>query len=218
MLSSFKLFYLICVALLALGVLIVALSSYWFFQRADGRHYDSLEDVPPQRVALLLGTSSRTTRGTPNPFFYARIRAAAALYHAGKISYILASGDNRYQSYNEPQRMQEALIAYGVPQSAIYLDHAGYRTLDSVIRTARIFNLSRYIIVSQREHNIRALYIAQAYGHDAYAYNAPMSRQVTILRFMAREVAARLLTLLDIHLLQREPSVSGPPQPIPSSL
>ncbi len=214
--SSLRSIYLICVALLALGALIVALSSYWFVQRAAGRHYNSLEAVPPQQVALLLGTSSRTTHGTPNPFFYARIRAAASLYQAGKVRYILASGDNRHRSYNEPQRMQEALIAYGVPQSAIYLDHAGYRTLDSVIRAARIFNLSRYIIVSQREHNLRALYIAQAYGHDAYAYNAPMNHRVTMRRFIAREAAARLLTLVDIHLLRREPSVIGAPQSIPS--
>ena len=209
--------YLLCVSALTVIAIVLGISSYWFFQRAQGRHYDTLGDVPTHTVALLLGTSSRTTSGGANPFFYARIRAVAELYHAGKVRYILASGDNRYRSYNEPQRMQEALIAFGIPAEDIYLDHAGYRTFDSVVRAERIFGLQRYIIVSQKHHNVRALYIAQAHGHDAYAYNASMNRHITTLRFTMREMAARVLTWLDIHLLQREPQILGAAQPIPRS-
>lgn len=94
-------------------------------------------EVPANRAGLLLGTSRTVRSGRPNAYFYNRVDAAAALYHAGKVEYLVISGDNGRKGYNEPQDMKEALVGRGVPAEAIYLDYAGFRTYDSVVRMER---------------------------------------------------------------------------------
>ena len=69
---------------------------------------------------------------------------------AGKINYILISGDNRKEDYNEPEEMKKALIQKGIPEKFIYLDYAGFRTLDSVVRAKEVFGQNRLTIISQR--------------------------------------------------------------------
>ena len=212
--TLYKWLNLTAISAIALVCGVIIASTVWFLWQARGRHYDTLEKTPPHTVALLLGTSSRTTRGTPNPFFHARMQAAADLYRTGKVRYILASGDNSHRSYNEPHRMREALIAHGVAKEHIYLDNAGYRTLHSITRAERKFGLHRYIVVSQKHHNIRALFIARAFGHDAHAYNATLRpptfrHSAAMLQFNLREAAARVLTISDLYLFERIPEVYG---------
>ncbi len=139
---------------------------------AESHLFDSAESVPYNRVALVLGTSHRMRDGGPNPYFHNRMEAAAHLYHSGKVRYILVSGDNRTRYYDEPGRMRDALLELDVPPDVIYMDHAGLRTLDSVLRAKEIFGLDSMTIVSQRFHNQRAVYIAKQHGIEVAAYNA----------------------------------------------
>ena len=115
----------------------------------------------------MLGTSPKLRNGEDNLYFLYRIQATADLYKAGKISYILISGDNSRSNYNEPESMKQALIRLGIPSKVIYLDYAGLRTLDSVVRAKKIFGQNSITIISQKFHNERAIFIAQAYGIDA---------------------------------------------------
>jgi len=128
--------------------------------------------VPHNRVGLVLGTSNRLRNGSPNPFFNYRIAAAVSLYRQKKIDYLVVSGDNSQKHYNEPEMMKTALVKRGVPANRIYMDYAGLRTLDSVVRCRKIFGQSRFTIISQAFHNQRALFIAQHYGLDAVGFNA----------------------------------------------
>lgn len=178
---------------------------------AEGRLYSRIDDVPERPVALVLGTAAKVADGRDNLFFKFRVRAAAELYHAGKVRHILVSGDNGHKSYDEATDMQDALIALGVPESAIVRDHAGFRTLDSVVRCKRIFGQASVTIVSQRFHNERALYIARHEGMDAVAYCA---RDVAVSASPAtyvREYFARVMALVDVHLLHRSPRFLGEP-------
>ena len=101
--------------------------------------------------------------GNNNLYFDYRILAAVELYKAGKIKYILISGDNRKKDYNEPEEMKKALIQKGVPAKFIYLDYAGFRTLDSVVRAKEVFGQNQLTIISQRFHNERAIYLAEKF-------------------------------------------------------
>lgn len=101
--------------------------------------YSTVSDIPYNKVGLLLGTSPKLKSGKANLYFDYRIKAATKLYNAGKVKYILVSGDNRRNSYNEPEEMKKALIAAGIPDQRIILDYAGLRTLDSVVRAHLIF-------------------------------------------------------------------------------
>ena len=120
---------------------------------ADYRVYDRMAEVPHYHAALVLGTSPTGRNGGLNRFFQSRIKACAELYHAGKIDRIIVSGDNRHKSYNEPAAMKSALILKGVPADVIFLDYAGFRTFDSVIRAKEVFGQSSFVVVSQRFHN-----------------------------------------------------------------
>ena len=175
---------------------------------AKGKYYTDTASVPPRKAALVLGTSSRLVNGRPNPYFTYRIEAAADLFHAGKVEYIVVSGDNRQLSYNEPREMKRALIAAGVPEKVIFMDFAGFRTLDSVVRMNSIFSQSDFIIVSQRFHIERALYLAKSRGLNAIGYAARDVSVMSGFKTRCREYFARVKTFIDL-LTHKEPHFGG---------
>ena len=177
---------------------------------ARGRLYDEVQALPHEHAALLLGTSAKLQGGSPNPYFEYRMDAAAELYRAGKVDCILVSGDNRHASYNEPMAMRKALLERNIPDTLIFLDYAGFRTLDSVVRACEVFGQTSYIVVSQRFHNERAVYLAARHGIDAVGFNARDVRAPGAVRVRAREWLARVSACWDV-LVGRGPHFLGEP-------
>jgi len=165
-------------------------------------------DLPYNEVGLLLGTS-RYANGRLNLYFVNRINAAAELYGAGKVKSILVSGDNSRASYNEPQSMKEALIAAGVNSEDIYLDYAGFSTLDSVVRASKVFNIESLTVISQQFHCERAIYIARAHGINAVGYAAKDVSGASATRVMFREYLARAKAVMDVDIMGTEPTYYG---------
>ena len=89
-----------------------------------------------------------------------------------KIEFIVISGDNSKKDYNEPLDMKNELIKAGIPPEKIYLDYAGFRTYDSVIRLDKIFGQKKFTVISQDFHNRRAIYIARHLNLQAIGFNA----------------------------------------------
>lgn len=163
--------------------------------------YTDIEMVPYNKVGLLLGTNPLNRWGRPNSYFTNRINIASKLYHSGKVDYILASGDNHTCKYDEPTAMRDSLIAHGVPEERIILDFAGFRTLDSVVRAKEVFGCKSLTIISQADHNARALYLAKANGIEAVAVSAPLNAGLWVrTRLALREWFARDKMMLDIWL------------------
>ena len=106
--------------------------------------------------------------------------------------------------------MKNALIARGVPASAIVLDYAGFRTLDSVVRAKEIFGQTRLVIISQRFHNERAIWIAEHYGVDAIGFNAKDARKTkrSLMVTHVRESLSRVKMFLDL-LFHKQPKFLG---------
>lgn len=178
---------------------------------AAGRTHDTPLTLPRNRVALVLGCARRLADGRENLYFRHRMRAAADLYQSGKVEYLIVSGDNHRADYDEPTDMRDALIALGVPETRIYRDFAGFRTLDSIVRAREIFGQTSITIVSQPFHNERAIFLARDRGIDAVGLNAAeVSRNAGFLT-QARERLARVMTLLDVWLFDTEPRHLGPP-------
>lgn len=202
--------YLLTIGLLCFIIFIVLalfrISSYGF------NSYDSLNDLPHNEVGLLLGTSSYTKDGTKNPFFVNRINAAVLLYRKGKIDYILVSGDNRHESYNEPRQMMNALLRENIPRDRIIADFAGFSTIDSVVRASKVFMLQDVTIISQSFHNERALFIADHEGMNAIGFNAldPISKWSHFGVYI-REFFARIKCVLDVYFLDTQPIFLGDP-------
>lgn len=186
-----------------------AICDYMVEQAGKGRVYDQADVIPEREVGLVLGTSEHRPDGGPNPYFNYRIDAAAKLYHMGKVKILLVSGDNRTNDYNEPADMRRALIARGVPSGVIKMDFAGLRTLDSVVRAKKVFGVNRYTIISQREHDERALLIAQYYGIDAIAFAADDVGFHYAVRAHIHEWLAQVKVVLDLYVLHTEPKHLG---------
>jgi SanA protein len=148
-------------------------------------------------------------KGGINPYFSERLDAAAVLYHSGRVKYIIASGDNSELSYNEPRTMMSGLRERGVPAENIFLDYAGFRTLDSIVRAREIFGQDSITVISQRFHNERAVYIGRSYGITVYGFNANDSGDISDLSVRIREVLARFKAFIDVKIIMEQPKFLG---------
>lgn len=200
------------VSILVPGIafLFVVLSNIWVVASTKSNVFADNNKLPDHRVALVLGTSHKTTSGTPNQFFEKRMDTAAELYKIGKIDYFILSGDNRSRFYNEPLAMQKALVSRGVPMAAITLDYAGLRTLDSVVRCKEIFGQEEIIIITQPFHSYRALFISNYYNMDAVAMVAASDPGYDVsFKVRFREYFARTKAVLDLYVLNTSPRFLG---------
>ncbi|MBK4785463.1 MAG: outer membrane permeability protein SanA [Pantoea sp. Pent] len=186
----------------------------WISWRTAPFIYEDVASLPHRQVGVVLGTAKYYRTGVINQYYLYRIQGALNAYNSGKVNYLLLSGDNALQSYNEPMTMRRDLIKAGVDPSDIVLDYAGFRTLDSIVRTRKVFDTNDFIIITQRFHCERALYIAQHLGIQAQCYAVPSPKNMLSVRF--REVGARLGALADLYLMKREPRFLGPLVPIPA--
>lgn len=196
------------------GLLAMLAANAWITSTTRNLIFDNVNQLGEYDVAVVLGTSPYTRDGHPNLLFARRMQAAARLYAAGKVHHLLVSGANPSRRYNEPRKMYQALRQRGVPDRAITLDYAGFRTLDSIVRAHRIFGLSNFVIISQRYHDYRALFLASHYGINAVAYILPNEDPRLPLRTEAREYLARVKAVLDLFVLYTRPRFLGPERPI----
>ncbi len=199
----------IIVAIIILSVLIFFTVSENIFKQNKKLCYNNIEEIPANNVGLLLGTSKYLQGGGENVFYKNRIEAASELYKKGKIKYIIVSGDNRRKNYNEPKIMKADLIKKGIPADKIFPDYAGFRTFDSVVRSKLVFGQNKITVISQRFHNLRALYIAEHFGINAVAYNAKEVRGADGIKTRFRELFARIKALADIFILNTKPKFLG---------
>lgn len=207
-----RLFYLIGF-LVASVLFIILFCDYKIITTSKGFLYNDIDILPYNRVGLVLGTSKYARGGGANLYFQRRVQAVVDLYNAGKITYIIVSGDNGTKEYNEPRDMQAALMKAGVPESHIYLDYAGFRTYDSVIRANKIFGQTEFTVISQQFHNERAIFIAREKGLQVIGFNAEDVEGYNSLRTRVREKFARVNVFTDI-ILNKQPKFLGEKIPI----
>ena len=167
-----KTMYVLAAVLLL--VIISTVTCDWIVKdAAQGRTFDNVENIPSRHTGLLLGTSPMSVFGGPNPYFYSRTEAAAALYHAGKIKRIFISGAGyNAEGYNEPQLMKAELVKAGVPDSVCTLDEKGDNTLASIRNAIEVVGLDSVMVISQHFHNERTIFLAKKNNLDAIAYDA----------------------------------------------
>lgn len=190
-------------------VLIISACNIWIVKSTQDKVYSDISLLPEHRIGLVLGTSHRLAGGAPNPFFQNRIQMAATLYEMGKVDHFILSGDNSSRYYNEPGEMKKALIKKGVPASAITLDYAGLRTLDSIVRSKKIFGQNRITIITQPFHSYRALFISRYYDMDAVAMVADDAGPDQTLKVRLREYLARTKAVLDLYVFKTDPRFMG---------
>lgn len=187
--------------LIAIGVvyvlLLIAICHYIVVWEASGKTYDKVEDIPHNKVGLLLATSPITPGGAHNFYFENRIKAADELYKAGKIDFIIASGGDYRQSQKngceEPGAIRDSLVAQGIPENRIILDYEGTTTRNSIYKARQTFELDSVTLISQKFHNERAIFLAERCNIKAVGYNAaPSPIRRNRIKNTLREYLARV--------------------------
>ncbi len=199
---------------LAISISVLAVASgEWIRRRASTNVYMTYRSVPERTAAIVPGASV-TSKGRPSAVLHDRLETARQLYLRGKVERILVSGDNRTRYYNEPLAMRRWLVDHGVPDRHIYADYAGQRTLDTMVRAARVFQVRDAVICTQTFHLHRSVFLARQAGIDAVGMVSDRRHYTRSLQDRLREYAARTLAFADTFLLRTEPRHLGPPIPI----
>ena len=197
-----KILKLFVCGVLLFAAAVVCINILVAYKTADLTFYD-VSKIKSNKTGLLLGTSHLLKGGGKNPFFYNRIEAAVELYRAGKIENIIVSGDNRTRYYNEPEEMRKELLKQGIPVDRIYLDYAGRRTLDSVVRCGEVFGQNSFTVISQKFHNQRAVFLGRLSGFDVVGFNARDVNYFWGFKTRFREYFARLNMFTDLFFGKR---------------
>lgn len=179
----------IIVILIFIGILIIfGINEYIKISTKDKiiMERDIAEDF---NVALVLGAGLKN--GKPSPVLKDRLDTALMLYKNNKVSKIIVSGDHGNKNYDEVNVMKNYLKNEGVLSEDIFMDHAGFSTYDSIYRLREIFNVKKVIIVTQKYHLYRSLYIAKKLEIDAEGISATKRHYAGELKFVLREVIAR---------------------------
>ena len=209
-----KILFIFAIILIA-GAIIIFTCDRIIENASSKKIYTDVQAIPSNNVGLLLGTAKFLASGYENAYYRYRINAAAELMKSGKIKYLVISGDNSRKEYDEPSDMRADLVATGIDSTLIYLDYAGFRTFDSIVRLKKIFGQNKVTIISQQFHNQRAIYIAKREGIDAIGYNARDVGKNYGFRVQVREKLARVKVFVDM-LTGKEPKFLGERVVIPS--
>lgn len=186
------------VALMAAILLMIPLRT---FLSAQDAIFLAAEDAPEMPVAVVFGAGLRRD-GKPSDVLRDRLTVAAELYATGKVKRILVSGDNRFENYNEPQAMHDALVEdFRVHPGAIAVDYAGRRTYDTCARAQSIWGVEDAILVSQKYHLPRAIWTCERLGIRSVGVSASLQSYVKETSFVLREVPAILRAWWDVYVV-----------------
>jgi len=129
--------------------------------------------------------------GEPSGILADRLDTGVAAYKAGASCRLLMSGDHGQADYDEVNAMKTYAVKAGIPSSSVFMDHAGFSTYESLYRARDVFQVKSVVIVTQRYHLYRALYIANRMGLTAYGIASDLHSYSDMPRYTARELLAR---------------------------
>jgi len=169
--------------------------------------YSDYTDIPAAYTALVLGAQVTAT-GAPSSILQDRLAGALLLYNNHIVERFLLSGDHGTRAYDEVNSMKNILLSNGVDSNDIFLDHAGFNTYNSILRAKKIFEVTDLIVVTQRYHLPRAVYIARKNRMNAYGYVADKRRYSYMNFYKKREYFAKIKSFFDV-LLNKKPKFLG---------
>ncbi len=161
--------------------------------------YEKLENVPEAQVALILGARVFDD-GRLSTMMQDRADSGLELYKAGKVQKLIMSGDNGTTTYDEVNTVKDYLLEKGVREEDLFLDHAGFDTYDSLYRARDIFGVKSLVVVTQKFHLPRAVYIGRSLGMEVYGYEADKREYLGMFWNELRESLARTKAFLDVAL------------------
>ena len=161
---------IILVILLLIGIVLVFGINYYVKASTKNKILSNINELPQVDCILILGAGIDGDR--PSLMLEDRLKAGITLYDNNVSKKIVMSGDHGRKEHDEVNIMKNYAMELDIPSSDIFMDHAGFSTYDSLYRLKNIFGAKSVVIVSQKYHLYRSLYIAKSLGLDAYGYAA----------------------------------------------
>ena len=198
-----------------LGVLLIMIGINVYVRLSANAYIaDTVSELPSSVDAIIVPGAGLDEDGNPGVVLQDRLDAAIRLYQEGISKRILMSGDHRDDYHNEVKAMKDYAVNNGIPEDAIFMDHAGFSTYDTMYRAKAIYLINSCVIVTQNYHLQRSVYIARGLGMDAWGY--PSKIRINELKYFpleAREFLARIKEFF-VVMFKPQPEVLGDPIPI----
>ncbi|MEE0862749.1 MAG: ElyC/SanA/YdcF family protein [Lachnospiraceae bacterium] len=189
------------IAIVGINLLVIATTSGRILSIEEASKEDKVDCI------IVLGAAVRPD-GTPSAMLRDRLEKAVELYEAGVSDTIIVSGDHREDNYDEVNTMKYFLMDAGIPSEDIFMDHGGLSTYDTMYRAVNVFGVKKAVVVTQKYHMYRALYIAKSLGIDAYGVNAKEVSYSGQAKRDIREVLARIKDV-GLSITKPESEVTG---------
>lgn len=173
--------------------------------------YDDISSIPKAQTAIVFG--AKATGGKMSPMFEDRVIIALDLYESKKVEKILVSGDHGSKDYDEVNVAKDYLASKGADADDIFTDFAGFDTYDTLYRAKEIFGVESAILVTQKYHLYRAIYISKSLGLKATGYASDLHNYPGSEIFETREIFARIKAYFDV-MLKSKPRFLGDKIPI----
>lgn len=189
------------IAIVGINLLVIATTSGRILSIEEASKEDKVDCI------IVLGAAVRPN-GTPSAMLRDRLEKAVELYEAGVSDTLIVSGDHREDNYDEVNTMKYFLMDAGIPSEDIFMDHGGLSTYDTMYRAVNVFGVKKAVVVTQKYHMYRALYIAKSLGIDAYGVNAKEVSYSGQAKRDIREVLARIKDV-GLSITKPESEVTG---------
>lgn len=180
----------VIITIVMIGIIVLAINLYVRISTKNKiineNEYSNLSDVD---CIIILGAGIWGDK--PSPMLEDRLLEGIKLYQNGVSDKIIMSGDHGRKEYDEVNIMKDYAIEKGIPSENIFMDHAGFSTYESIYRAKDIFQAKKVVIVTQKYHLYRALYIANKLGLEAYGVGADPRQYVGAFNREVREILAR---------------------------
>ena len=193
--------FIVFLILLAIGLAALLIINGIVKSAADGRLLTVEDAASLDADCILVLGAGVYSSGQPSPMLNDRLDYGIRLYKVGAAPKILMSGDHGREEYDEVNVMKKYAIECDVPSQDVFMDHAGFSTYESLYRARDVFEAEKVVIVTQKYHMYRALYISDQLGLDAYGVcSDPRQYAVQWYRDL-REIAARAKDFIQcIHM------------------
>lgn len=204
---------ILLLAILSFISLAVACIIDQYVEKTGSKYLTSLEQAPASDAIIVFGAYVFPD-GNPSDMLHDRLDCGYELYKQKKAPKIIVSGDHGQVTYDEVNAMRKYLETKGVPREDIFMDHAGFNTYDSIYRARDIFKVKKAILVTQRYHLVRALYIGSKLGLDITGVASDLHTYPVMKYYRIRDIASRSKAFLQAQILKSKPKYLGKEIPI----
>lgn len=208
---------IISAVLICLFFVMLIIGTIFRVQSYGNKYIVNINELPKDiDVIIVLGAGVKKN-GEPSDILVDRLKTALEVYNADESSKFLLTGDHGREEYNEVKAMKNYIKENNIDEAKIFMDHAGFNTYESMYRARDVFHVKKAVVVTNRYHLPRALYIARKLGIEAYGVPSDIRNYYYMRSYQKRELLAQVKDFMYINILKPLPTFLGDPIPVSTS-